>query len=76
MRYIEVARRNKNFTQHQLAKLARVDQPFISMVERGVALPTRDQALRFAAALDISPEILCDEVPITTNDVPIADVAL
>ena len=69
MRYLEVARRNKNFTQHQLAKLARVDQTFVSMVERGVALPTDDQRLRFAAALECDPAILTDEVPIAVEDV-------
>jgi transcriptional regulator with XRE-family HTH domain len=66
---MEVARRNKNFTQHQLAKLARVDQAFVSMLERGVAEPTADQRLRFAAALEIDPAILTDEVPITAVDV-------
>ena len=65
MRFVEVARRNKGFSQHQLARLARIDQTQVSMIERGVCLPTADQAERIAAALEIPAEILCNEVPIS-----------
>lgn len=67
MRFLELARRNKKLSQAQLAKLARVDQGFVSMIERGVALPTPDQALRFSAALEIPPEILTDEIPVASD---------
>ena len=68
MRYMEVARRNKHLSQHQLARLCRVDQVFVSMIERGVAMPTPDQAARFSGALGVPAEILGDEVPIAALD--------
>jgi ribosome-binding protein aMBF1 (putative translation factor) len=63
MRYIELGRRDKHYTQHQLARLVRCDQAFISMLERGVAQPTPEQAARLEAALGIRAEQLCDEIP-------------
>jgi transcriptional regulator with XRE-family HTH domain len=51
-------RRERDFTQAQIAALARVSQPYISALERGLR-PTRlDHVELLARALAVSPETL------------------
>ncbi len=62
---LEFARRRKGWTQRQLGDLVRIHQTFISMIERGAALPTADQADRIARALDVDPETLTQQIRVT-----------
>ena len=62
--HLEFVRRQKGLTQRQLAHEVRLDQMFISMIERGEALPVPDQANRIAAFLGIPVELLTQPVEI------------
>lgn len=64
MTYLEFTRRTKKITQAQLAAIVRIDSQFISMCERGVALPVPDQLARFAKALNLAPEMVMEQVPL------------
>lgn len=60
---LELARRNKKWTQIELSLKTRISQTFISAIETGKAWPTPDQRDRLARALDVPPELLLEEVP-------------
>jgi transcriptional regulator with XRE-family HTH domain len=62
--YLEVKRKQKNWTQEQLGAAARIAQYFISDLERGKGTPTPDQLQRLATALDLPVEVLLQPVPI------------
>lgn len=63
MLHLELVRRNKRWTQTQLSAVARIDQRFISTIERGEGYPTPDQLKRLAAALGVDePDLLLQEV--------------
>ena len=65
MIYLELARRQKGWTQQQLGDhpRVRIAQYFISMIERGTGLPTRDQVERLARVLGVQPDLLLATVP-------------
>jgi hypothetical protein len=63
MLYIELARRQKRWTQKDLGDTTRIDQHFVSMVKRRIGLPTPDQHERLARALDLPYEKLLQPVP-------------
>jgi transcriptional regulator with XRE-family HTH domain len=62
MNNAEFHRRRKKLSQQALSDLVRIGQPYISLLEQGRFLPTDDQRLRLAIALDIDPARLLDEV--------------
>lgn len=51
-------RENKGFTTRELAKTVLIDQALISKFENGSRIPTKDQILKLAIALDINKEEL------------------
>lgn len=59
---IELARRNKKWTQTDLSAFARIDQTFVSSLERGNSWPTPDQRERIANALGVPADTLMEEV--------------
>jgi len=62
MLVIEFHRRRKKLSQAALSDLVRIGQPYISLLEQGRFIPTDDQRLRLAIALDADPARLLDEV--------------
>jgi transcriptional regulator with XRE-family HTH domain len=52
-RFIAAARRRRQFTQRDLARLARVSQPWIATVERGKVRMDLMLVLRVLAALNV-----------------------
>src|SRR5262245_8704767 len=52
-KWLFVARTREGLTQKELAVRARVSQPRISEIEKGVTLPTLPQFLRFARVLAV-----------------------
>ena len=63
MLHLELARRNRRWTQTQLSQVTRIDQRFISTIERGEGYPTPDQLQRLATALNVStPGLLLEPV--------------
>jgi transcriptional regulator with XRE-family HTH domain len=69
MTVLEIARREKGWSQQQLGDLVRIHQTFISMIERGVGLPAPDQRVRIARALGVPPDKLLDPVTVTEEKV-------
>jgi transcriptional regulator with XRE-family HTH domain len=63
MTYLELARRRKKWSQHQLSDLTQVQQAFISMIERGRGIPSPEERARLARALDIPEDLLLKDVP-------------
>jgi transcriptional regulator with XRE-family HTH domain len=57
----------------QLGDVTRIHQSFVSEIERGVGLPTPDQAQRLARALDVPVETLLQPVEIVAAPVAVAD---
>lgn len=72
MLYLELARRQKGWSQGALANhpKVRIDRYFISMIERGLALPVPAQAERLARALGVPVEMLLQTVPNVEKDLP------
>jgi transcriptional regulator with XRE-family HTH domain len=62
--YLELARRQRGWTQKELGDhpRVRVHQTLISMIERGDALPVPDQLDRLAKALDLPATKLLERV--------------
>ena len=52
------ARKEKNISQQQLAKLAKVHFTNVGKYERGEAIPSADVLNRVAKALEVSPDFL------------------
>ena len=50
---LEYRRRERRWTQSQVAQLVRIGQPVISLIEQGRFIPTPDQLARLDRALDI-----------------------
>lgn len=50
------ARKDKGWTQEQLAKKVKISRPLLSNIERGAALPSLENAYRIAKALDSTIE--------------------
>jgi transcriptional regulator with XRE-family HTH domain len=62
--YSEFRRRENRWSQKELARRARIDQSFISQIERGTGIPTPDQAQRLARELGLPPALLLKTVSI------------
>jgi transcriptional regulator with XRE-family HTH domain len=60
---LEFARRDRKWSQTQLATVTRLRQNFISQIECGLAVPDGDQLERLAKALGVSADALLDPVP-------------
>lgn len=70
MLFLELARRQRGWSQRRLGDHpnVRIDRNFISLVERGLALPIPTQAERLARALGVAPARLLEEVPGVQSD--------
>jgi transcriptional regulator with XRE-family HTH domain len=64
--YLELARRNKKWSQDTLGAFARVAKDFVSAMETGKAWPTPDQRERIAQVLGVPADTLMDEVQVKT----------
>lgn len=64
---IEFKRRERGWSQTQLAQLVRIGQPWISLIELGKFIPAPAQLARLARAFDIAPEDVLKPVTITTR---------
>ena len=62
-RTLREARRARRITQVQLAERARVDQTYVSLIERGLRSPSDYIKSRLAKALRITPSSLRFELP-------------
>jgi transcriptional regulator with XRE-family HTH domain len=62
MTYLELVRRQKGWSQTQLASLIGVHQTFISYFERQVAWPTPEQLKDLSRSLGVSTELLMQDV--------------
>jgi transcriptional regulator with XRE-family HTH domain len=51
--FVKTARLRKNMTQHEVAALAKVEQAYLSKVERGIREPSLSIALRLCDALNL-----------------------
>ena len=51
--FIRTARLNKNLTQQEVATVARVEQAYLSKIERGEREPSLSLAIRLCDALDL-----------------------
>ena len=65
MIYLELARRQKGWSQKQLGDhpSIRIHQTFISMIERGLGVPVADQITRLSRVLGVPPDRLLAVVP-------------
>ncbi len=61
--HVHAWRENKKLSQLQLAEKSRVLRPYLSRIERGDVDPSLSIVFRLAAALEISPGKLIDEIP-------------
>ena len=65
------ARREKGFTQEQLAEVLAVSTEFLSRMERGKGNPSLETLIKLAAALNLSTDELLGLA--TSNDEPAED---
>jgi len=54
MNRLRLIRLTKNITQLELGLLSRIHQPKISLIERGLVVPTESEKKRLADALNVS----------------------
>jgi transcriptional regulator with XRE-family HTH domain len=71
---IELERRNRKLSQVDLGHdpEVRIHQSFISLIELGKGIPTREQAERLARKLGLSPDDLLKPV-VVADDVPVVE---
>lgn len=62
MTRLKYERRQRRQSQQTLAKLAGLNQPALSQIERGVLIPTPQQLDRLAAIYNLPPADLLKEV--------------
>lgn len=62
MTRLKHARRQRGHSQHRLARQTGLTQPALSLIERGILIPTPQQLERLADALDVPPADLLKEV--------------
>jgi transcriptional regulator with XRE-family HTH domain len=76
MKYLELSRRQKRWSQQQLGEhpKVRIAQYFVSMLERGTAVPTADQLARLSRVLGVAPDMLLADVP-EGSPVPVVDAS-
>ena len=55
-------RKEKGFSQENLANASQLDRTYISMLERGIRNPTLKSLLKIAIALEIKPVQLFERV--------------
>ena len=61
-RRIKTARERKRLTQEQLAELIDLSPMHISVIERGVKLPKLETLINIANVLDVSADVLLQDV--------------
>ena len=61
-RRIKAAREKKRLTQEQLAELVDLSPMHVSVIERGVKLPKLETLINIANALDVSADVLLQDV--------------
>ena len=61
-RRIKAAREKKQLTQEQLAELVDLSTMHISVIERGVKLPKLETLINIANVLDVSADVLLQDV--------------
>lgn len=61
-------REESGFTQEQLAFKSDLDRTYISLLERGLRMPTVITLFRLSSALDIQPESFVKKIRITIED--------
>ena len=61
-RRIKTARENKRLTQEQLAELVDLSPMHVSVIERGVKLPKLETLINIANVLDVSADVLLQDV--------------
>ena len=61
-RRIKAARESKQLTQEQLAELVDLSPMHISVIERGVKLPKLETLINIANILDVSADVLLQDV--------------
>ena len=59
---IRIALAAKGFTGRDLSRLVRIPESYVSFILRGRMLPTKDEAIRIASALDREPGQLFDHI--------------
>lgn len=59
---IKAAREKKQLTQEQLAELVDLSTMHISVIERGVKLPKLETLINIANVLDVSADVLLQDV--------------
>ena len=59
---IKAAREKKRLTQEQLAELVDLSPMHVSVIERGVKLPKLETLINIANALDVSADVLLQDV--------------
>jgi transcriptional regulator with XRE-family HTH domain len=57
-RNLRVVRKQKGFTQEELADLAGINRNYVGQIEREEKSPTIDLLERLVVALDVEPEVL------------------
>ncbi len=65
-RKIRELRHAKNWSQHDLANAANIDQATVSRIEAETKVPRTDTLIAIATALGVSPEVLLGANPETT----------
>ncbi len=59
---LQSLRKSKNLTQDELAALSDLDRTYISLLERGLRVPTIITLFKLAKALELPPEEILREV--------------
>jgi transcriptional regulator with XRE-family HTH domain len=62
--FLEFRRRERGLSQRELSRRTRLEQSFISQIERGTGIPTPDQAQRLARELGLPPDLLLKTVAV------------
>jgi transcriptional regulator with XRE-family HTH domain len=66
LRHLELGRRDKRLSLQAVGEhpQVRMDPNFISLIERGMGIPTADQCERLAEFLGVPADTLLDPVPV------------
>lgn len=60
---LRLARREKGYTQHDLAQMADIGEMYLGEIERGIKMPSMKSFIKIIEALDLSADyILRDEL--------------
>jgi transcriptional regulator with XRE-family HTH domain len=58
-----VMRKQKGFTQEELADLAKINRNYVGQIEREEKSPTIDVIEKLACSLDVRPESFFQKIP-------------